>query len=235
MKNNIKTLTCLSLLGAALASAPAYAVDASTQLNTNTNVQTGTSVGAMAQTNTDWSSEDKYWRDNFRTRPYAINNDYDQLAPAYEYGFKSYSQHKGKDFKTLSDSELRANWEKTRGNSTLTWEQARDAARDSYNRVSVKRPVSAPLAVNSTANTNTNGGANANTSLGIGTNNANTNLNTGTNASGSRITTGTGSRLTTGSGSRLPTGANTGTATTGTSGTVTTGTAGSTGTSTSGQ
>ena len=41
--------------------------------------------------NTEWSTEDAYWRTNYKNRPYASSgtNDYDYYQPGYRYGYES--------------------------------------------------------------------------------------------------------------------------------------------------
>src|SRR4249919_3619792 len=42
--------------------------------------------------------EDTYWRDNYKSRPYASGATYDQYRPAYQHGWESYSRYRGKKF-----------------------------------------------------------------------------------------------------------------------------------------
>lgn len=84
--------------------------------------------------NPDWNNENTYWEDNFATRPYASGRTYDDFAPAYEYGFNSYTHYRGAKFDDLKDDELSKGWEQARGKSNLTWAEVREAVRDSYNR-----------------------------------------------------------------------------------------------------
>src|SRR3954470_12817572 len=39
------------------------------------------------------TAEDAYWRNNYSKRPYAANRSYDDLAPAYRYGWESRGRH----------------------------------------------------------------------------------------------------------------------------------------------
>src|SRR5262249_10296536 len=75
--------------------------------------------------------EDHYWQDNYTHRPYyRKETTYSYYQPAYHYGVEVYSQHPNRRFEDLDEAELRAGWEKSRGTSTIEWDQARDATRD---------------------------------------------------------------------------------------------------------
>ena len=90
----------------------------------------------------DPTREDAYWRDNHAKRPYASGLSYDELGPAYAYGASSYSAHAGRKFDEV-ESDLARDWNGARGKSSLTWERAKHATRDAWNRLSdgVERAV----------------------------------------------------------------------------------------------
>jgi len=89
------------------------------------------------------TAEDAYWRSNHANRPYYekdynYDNDY---RPAYEYGWTSASQHKGKSFNE-AESDLARGWEKTKAKSRLGWDKAKFATRDAFDRMSGDRTAS---------------------------------------------------------------------------------------------
>jgi hypothetical protein len=91
----------------------------------------------------DPTAEDAYWRENWKTRPYADSAaTYDDYGPAYAYGLTAYSRYPGRSFDEL-DPELSRDWDTARGGSNLTWERAKSASRDAWQRVSdtVERAV----------------------------------------------------------------------------------------------
>lgn len=93
---------------------------------------TSTNTGASSPT---WSQESRYWSENYSSRPYyESSNNYSTYEPAYRYGYEAYNSNGGRSFDTIDDAQLRSGWEQSRGNSTMDWNQARDAARDAYNR-----------------------------------------------------------------------------------------------------
>jgi hypothetical protein len=90
----------------------------------------------------DPTHEDAYWRDNYATRPYAGGASYDDFGPAYAYGVYSYTRYAGSDFDDV-EPDLSRDWDGARGKSKLTWERAKHAVRDAWNRLSnrVERAV----------------------------------------------------------------------------------------------
>lgn len=101
----------------------------------------GAAVGAVAgavmgKKAADPAIEDKYWRENHGTRPYARKDvEYDHYSPAYRAGVESYNRNQGRSFDEV-EPELQRDWGRARGNSSLEWEHARPAARDAWDRVS---------------------------------------------------------------------------------------------------
>jgi hypothetical protein len=82
------------------------------------------------------TAEDAYWRDNYKTRPYA-QGDYtydDDYRPAYQYGWESRSRYQGRKFDEV-ESDLGRDWDRTKGRSRLGWERAKEATRDAWHRV----------------------------------------------------------------------------------------------------
>ncbi len=84
----------------------------------------------------DPTREDAYWRENFTERPYVQQgSSYDDYGPAYGYGVDAYTNHPGRSFDDL-EPDLSKNWGTTRGDSDLSWDGAKLASRDAWNRVS---------------------------------------------------------------------------------------------------
>ncbi len=96
----------------------------------------GAAVGALAGRKADPVIEDKYWRDNYSSRPYARKDaTFDDYSPAYRTGVESYSRNTGRSFDEI-EPELGRDWNSSRGKSSLEWEHARPAARDAWDRLS---------------------------------------------------------------------------------------------------
>jgi hypothetical protein len=83
----------------------------------------------------DPTSEASYWRDNFKSRPYAENaTSFDDYGPAYGYGVSSYAKYPGRSFDDV-EADLSRDWDGARGASNLPWDQARNATRDAWERI----------------------------------------------------------------------------------------------------
>lgn len=83
----------------------------------------------------DTSKEVDYWRDNFRSRPYVDPSaTYDDYGPAYSYGVDAHGRRKGRSFDD-AESDLSRDWDKFKGKSKLTWERAKHAVKDAWNRM----------------------------------------------------------------------------------------------------
>ena len=80
--------------------------------------------------------EDRWWIENFTSRPYASGYTYDEFRPAYRYGFESGRHNMGRSW-TDVESDLRTGWDKYehRGTAGSTWEHIKDAVRDAWPRV----------------------------------------------------------------------------------------------------
>jgi hypothetical protein len=78
--------------------------------------------------------EDLYWSENFWKEPYFhADYDYEDYAPAYCVGYSGCAQYGGR----FEDSEksLCSNFVRIRGDSRLSWEEAREPIRAAWMRV----------------------------------------------------------------------------------------------------
>ena len=80
------------------------------------------------------TEEEAYWRDNYGNRPYAANRAYDELGPAYRYGWESWSKNRERGWNT-AEADLEKGWNQARGSSRLAWNEARHATRDAWDRL----------------------------------------------------------------------------------------------------
>jgi hypothetical protein len=85
-----------------------------------------------------WEDEDKYWQQNYSSRPYAQGGGqaYDYYRPAYRYGYDSASRHQGRNWSDV-ESDLERGWHsyEHHGTEKTTWESVKDAVRDAWDRV----------------------------------------------------------------------------------------------------
>lgn len=97
-------------------------------------------AGKAVAENIDPTVEHGYWRESYAARPYITKGvTYDEYAPAYQYGWESQAQYQGRSFEE-SEPMLSRDWPAHRGKSNLTWEQAKHAVRDSWQRVDHRKP-----------------------------------------------------------------------------------------------
>jgi hypothetical protein len=82
----------------------------------------------------DPAGEEAYWRENYHQQPYyEAGCTYDDYHPAYRAGWEGRARYEGRSFAEV-EGELRADYERRRGNSRLDWERCREAARSAWNR-----------------------------------------------------------------------------------------------------
>lgn len=99
----------------------------------------GAAVGAAAGKGVaerlDPTVETEYWRGEYANRPYAdASRDFDRdYATAYGFGLQAREVEPGRRWEEC-EAELEKEWPSRRGTSTLEWAQAREAARDSWER-----------------------------------------------------------------------------------------------------
>jgi hypothetical protein len=81
------------------------------------------------------STENAYWSAAFASAPYVEKGSlYVTYQPAYRYGWESYARYPGKSFDEV-ESDLGRGWEGARGSCPLSWNQAKEAARDAWRHV----------------------------------------------------------------------------------------------------
>jgi hypothetical protein len=77
----------------------------------------------------DPTTEDNWLRDNYKSRPYyRQGTDFDAYVPAYRYGATAESQYGEGRFDEIEE-DLGSGWD-----GETPWEDAREAARDAYDR-----------------------------------------------------------------------------------------------------
>ena len=83
----------------------------------------------------DPTEENAHWRDNYQSESY-VNRDlgYDQYEPAYRTGYTGYGKHAGKEWDDV-ESDLQRDYEQTKGNSSLAWNDAKHATKAAWHKV----------------------------------------------------------------------------------------------------
>jgi Glycine zipper len=86
------------------------------------------------------TEEEAYWRENWRTRPYAdTSRSYEDYRPAYQYGWESRARYGNRRWED-AESDLERGWENAKGESRQTWNEAKHATRDAWHRVESRLP-----------------------------------------------------------------------------------------------
>lgn len=97
----------------------------------------GAAAGKAAAESVNPTEEERYWRENYKSRPYFQGGrDFDYYAPAYRYGWESASRmdYHGRRFEDV-ESDLATNWTRAQGNVRNEWSDVRGATRDAFERV----------------------------------------------------------------------------------------------------
>lgn len=99
-------------------------------------------IGKDVAESIDPTAEDAFWLENYEGRPYVRSGVYyPEYQPAYRYGWESAARYPERSFEDLRE-ELEREWDKQRGRSSLTWEGAKDAVRDAWDRVRSRDRIS---------------------------------------------------------------------------------------------
>lgn len=103
----------------------------------------GTAAGAIAgglagkavAERLDPTVEDAYWKDEYAKRPYVQQGEsYATYQPAYQYGWEASDRFRNRSWDQI-EPELERDWNRDRSRP-LTWDRARLASRDAYERIS---------------------------------------------------------------------------------------------------
>ena len=96
----------------------------------------GAPVDMAAADGLDSNREDAYWRENFAARAYVEPGaSFDDYGPAYGLGVTAYGRYPGRRFEDV-EPEMSGDWSVSRSGSSLSWERAKQAVRDAWNRIS---------------------------------------------------------------------------------------------------
>ena len=96
----------------------------------------GAAAGKGVAEGIDPTGETQYWQGEYQNRPY-FNSQYNfenDYSPAYTYGTTMRSQYAGRSWDDSLENDIRSGWEKAKAKSRLTWEEAKDAVRDAFDR-----------------------------------------------------------------------------------------------------
>jgi len=94
----------------------------------------GGAIGKGTAKLVDPNVEDVHWHDAYRDRPYYDSAlVYEDYRPAYELGYRTRAELPEGTFEQ-AERRISQDWAMAKGESRLTWEQAKLAARDAWDR-----------------------------------------------------------------------------------------------------
>jgi hypothetical protein len=80
------------------------------------------------------------FENRYRQAPYyAEGGEWNDYKPAYQYGYDTYGQYRGRKFEDV-EGELERKWDSTRADSRLAWPEARAAVKDGWHYIEDKLP-----------------------------------------------------------------------------------------------
>ena len=88
----------------------------------------GGAAGHTAGEAIDPTGEEQYWRTQHKP------DEWNDLGPAYKYGWESRSRMRDRNWDDRLENDLREGWEKAKGSSKLAWDKARNATRKAWDR-----------------------------------------------------------------------------------------------------
>ena len=95
----------------------------------------GALAGKEIAERVDPTVEEEHWRKEYANRDYydpAV--DYEEVGPAYRYGWESRVKHPERKWDE-AEPDLQRDWDTQRGKSSLDWQRARPASRDAWERI----------------------------------------------------------------------------------------------------
>lgn len=95
--------------------------------------------GAIAEAVNPTTYSD-HFRTNYTTSShYVADRDWNDYEPAYKYGYDTYGQYRGQRFEDV-ESQLERDWDRTKANSRLAWNDAKGAVRDGWHYIERAMP-----------------------------------------------------------------------------------------------
>ncbi len=83
----------------------------------------------------DIDAEADYWRGAYVHRPYMLAGaSFADFGPAYAFGAGAHHRFSGRPFDEV-ETDMAKEWDQHRGTSSLSWERAKEAARDAWSRI----------------------------------------------------------------------------------------------------
>ena len=111
------------------------------KMESDSNIKQTTVAGQSATAIVDPAAEAAYWSENYLKRTYIQREKpYSDYEPAFRQGWESRALSLSRPFREV-EVDLERAWEKVKGDSALTWSQARYAVSDAWHRAGRPAPV----------------------------------------------------------------------------------------------
>jgi uncharacterized protein YcfJ len=82
----------------------------------------------------------RHFESTYRDTPYyTAGREWNDYKPAYQYGYDTYGQYRGQRFEDV-EPQLARDWDATKANSRLGWNEAKGAVRDGWHHIERAMP-----------------------------------------------------------------------------------------------
>lgn len=95
--------------------------------------------GAIAEAVNPTEYNDHFQKSYTTTSYYNADRDWNDYGPAYQYGYQNYDKYRGERFEDVED-KLASNWDQSRAESRLAWNEAKGAVRDGWHYIERAMP-----------------------------------------------------------------------------------------------
>ncbi|MEO6076024.1 MAG: hypothetical protein ABIP56_04385 [Dokdonella sp.] len=76
-----------------------------------------------------------HWKENYQNSShYVAGSQWNDYEPAYKLGYDSHNKYRGRPYNEV-ENDIARSWEATKGNSSLAWNDAKNAVRDGWHHV----------------------------------------------------------------------------------------------------
>lgn len=87
----------------------------------------------------DLNAEERYWRDHWAERPYAVaDRSFESYWPGYRYGAECTVRYEGRRWGDV-ERDVQAGWDQFAHRGNASWDHVKDAVRDAWDRVAHRR------------------------------------------------------------------------------------------------
>lgn len=95
--------------------------------------------GAIAEAVNPTTYQDHFRNTYSDSSHYVRDRDWNDYQPAYQYGYDTYGQYRGRRFEEV-EGDLERNWNQAKAESKLGWHEAKGAVRDGWHYIERAMP-----------------------------------------------------------------------------------------------